>query len=241
MKKLPRKSLLNRQIKIKEPFKNIYLNNNITNKDHSQNNHEHEGLLKKVKPETEHRKNKRKQEPEVIVTQLVWEENFTKKDLKLSNTMEPDIMTFNGQKVCETVQAKKRREQILTSRTDDQLSNAYGCPSCNATFASIFDLKNHITAVHESKTYNVQIDIPTVHERKEPLNEVVLNETEVNEGNKFIKCHYDNCDYTAVQTWKSCKMMMLQHIRAVHGGEKEDLTCHYINCDYTSKGQLISE
>ena len=101
MKKLPRKSLLNRQIKTKEPFKNTYLNNNITNKDHSQNNLEPEGFLKKVKPETENRKNKRKQEPEVIVTQLVWEENFTKKDLKLSNTVEPDIMTFNGQKDCK--------------------------------------------------------------------------------------------------------------------------------------------
>ena len=222
MKKSPRKSLLNRQIKIKEPFKNNNnLNNNIMDKDHSQNNLEPEGFLKKVKPETENRKNKRKQEPEVIVTQLVWEENFTKK-------------------VCETVQAKKRRKQILTPRTDDQLSNAYGCPSCNATFASIFDLKNHITAVHESKIYNVQLDIPTVHERKEPLNEV-LNETEVHEGKKYLKCHFDNCDYTAVQTWKSCKIMMLQHIRAVHGGEKEDLTCHYINCDYSSKGQLISK
>ena len=173
MKKSPRKSLLNRQIKIKEPFKNIYLNNNIMNKDHSKN-------------------------------------------------------------------AKKRRKQILTPRTDDQLSNAYGCPSCNATFASIFDLKHHITAVHESKTYNVQIDIPTVHEVKAPPNDV-LNEIEVHEGKKYLKCHFNNCDYTAVQTWKSCKTMMLQHIRAVHGGEREDNTCHYINCDYTSKGQLISE
>ena len=235
MKKSPRKSLLNKQVKINEP-----LNNNITNKDHSQNNLEPEGFLKKVKPETENRKNKRKQEPEVIVTQLVWEENFTKKDLKLSNTVEPDIMTFNGQKVCETVQAKKRRKKFLTPKTDDQLSNAYGCPSCNATFASIFDLKNHITAVHESKTYNVQIDIPTVHEVKAPPNDV-LNEIEVHEGKKYLKCHFNNCDYTAVQTWKSCKTIMLQHIRAVHGGEREDNTCHYINCDYTSKGQLISE
>ena len=135
-----------------------------------------------------------------------------------------------------STQAKKRRKQILTPKTGDQLSNAYGCPSCNATFASIIDLKNHITAVHESKTYNVQIEIPTVHERNEPLNEI-----EVHEGKKYLKCHFDNCDYTAVQTWKSCKMMMLQHIRAVHGGEKEDLSCHYINCDYTSKGQLISK
>ena len=142
MKKSPRKSLLNRQIKIKEPCKNIYLNNNIMKKDHSQNNLEPEGFLEKVKPETENDKKKRKQEPEAIITQLVWEDNFSKKDLKLSNT---EIMTFNGQKVCETVQAKKRRKQILTPRTDDQLSNAYGCPTCNATFASIFDLKNHIT------------------------------------------------------------------------------------------------
>ena len=149
-------------------------------------------------------------------------------------------IVLKGKKICETVQTKKRRKQILTPRTDDQLSNAYGCPSCSATFASIFDLKNHINALHESKIYNAQIEIPTVHEKKNPLNEV-LNETEVHEGKKYLKCHFDNCDYTAVQTWKSCKMIMLQHIRAVHGGEKEDLTCHYINCDYTSKGQLISE
>ena len=126
MKKLPRKSLLNRQIKIKEPFKNIYLNNIIMDKDHSQDNLEPEGFLKKVKPETANRKKKRKPEPEVIVTQLVFEDNFTEKG-------------------CETVQPKKRRKQILTPRTDDHLSNAYGCPTCNATFASIFDLKNHIT------------------------------------------------------------------------------------------------
>ena len=238
MKKSPRKSLLNRQIKTKEPFMNIYPNNNMKmKKDHSQNNLEPEDFLKKVKAETENRKKKRKKEPEVIETQLVLEENSSKKDLKLSNT---EIMTFNGQKVCETVQAKKRRKQILSPGTDDQPSNAYGCPSCIATFASISVLKTHITAVHESKTYNVQIDIPTVHEVKAPLNDV-LNEIEVHEGKKYLKCHFNNCDYTAVQNWKSCKTMMLQHIRAVHGGEKEDLTCHYINCDYTSKGQLISE
>ena len=94
----------------------------------------------------------------------------------------------------------------------------------------------HIRAVHGGE----KEDLPTVHERNELLNEV-LNEAEVHEGKKYLKCHFDDCDYTAVQTWKSCKTMMLQHIRTVHGGEKEDLTCHYINCDYSSKGHLISK